>query len=237
LRPPSPDWTAEDIVEHLKSLGSEENRAGLARFGVATANALGVGHTHLNPIARRVKVNQRRAEELWRTGYREARILAGLTADPGAITIEQCRLWAADFDSWDVVDGVSGLFVETPFWLDLIQEFAGDEREFVRRMAFAMLAYGAVHRKKEPDGTFAAFLPLVERHATDGRNFVKKAVNWALRQIGKRSIFLHEPALALARKLAASDDRAARWTGKDAVKELTDAKVLQRLASKRVADR
>lgn len=237
MRPPSPDWTAADIVEHLKSLGSEDNRAGLARFGVATANALGVGHTHLNPLARKVKIDQQRAKELWRTGYREARILAGLTSDPRSITIEQCRLWAADFDSWDVVDGVSGLFVGTPFWCDLIQEFARDEREFVRRTAFAMLAYGAVHRKREPDATFAAYLPLIERHATDGRNFVKKAVNWALRQIGKRSTELHGPALALARKLAASDDKAARWTGKNAVRELTDAKVLQRLAAKGDANR
>jgi 3-methyladenine DNA glycosylase AlkD len=232
LQPPSPDWTAEDIVAHLKSLGSEENRAGMARFGVATASALGVGHTHLNPIARKVKVNQQRAETLWRTGYREARILAGLTGDPKTITIEQCRLWAADFDSWDVVDGVSGLFVDTPFWRDLIQEFAKDEREFVRRTAFSMLAYGAVHLKKEPDATFAGYLPLIERHATDGRNFVKKAVNWALRQIGKRSMKLHGPALALAHTLAASGDKAARWTGKDAARELTDAKVLQRLAQK-----
>lgn len=232
MQPPSPAWTAEEIVAHLKSLGSEENRAGMARFGIATETALGVGHTHLNPIARRVKINQRRAEELWRTGYREARILAGLTGDPKTITIEQCRLWAGDFDSWDVVDGVSALFVDTPFWRDLIEEFAEDEREFVRRAAFAMLAYSAVHLKKEPDATFAGYLPLIERHAADGRNFVKKAINWALRQIGKRSMTLHGPALALAHKLAASDDKAARWTGKDAVRELTDAKVLQRLALK-----
>lgn len=229
---PSPAWTAEDIVAHLKSLGSEENRAGMARFGIAAASALGVGHTQLNPIARRLKINQPRAERLWRTGYREARLLAGLTGDPRIITIEQCRRWAGDFDSWDVVDGVSGLFVDTPFWRDLIEEFAEDDREFVRRTAFSMLAYGAVHLKKEPDATFAGYLPLIERHATDGRNFVKKAVNWALRQIGKRSMKLHGPALALAQELAASNDKAARWIGKDAVKELNDAKVLQRLARK-----
>lgn len=229
---PSPGWSADDIVAHLRALGSDENRAGMARFGIATESAFGVGHTHLNPIARKVKVDQQRAEALWRTGYREARILAGLTGDPRTIGIEQCRLWAADFDSWDVVDGVAGLFLETPFWRDLIEEFAGDEREFVRRMAFSMLAYGAVHLKKEPDTTFAAYLPLIEKHSTDGRNFVKKAVNWALRQIGKRSMTLHAPALALAQRLAASNDKAARWTGRDAARELADPKVLQRLAQK-----
>lgn len=229
---PSPSWTAEEIVDHLKGFGSEENRAGMARFGIATTRALGVGHTLLNPLARKVKTNQERAEALWKTGYREARILAGLTGDPKAITVDQCRRWAADFDSWDVVDGVSALFVDTPFWQELIAQFAADEREFVRRTAFAMLAWGAVHRKKDPDASFAAYLPLIEKHAADPRNFVKKAVNWALRQIGKRSMELHKPALALAEKLAASDDRTERWIGKDAVRELTNPKVLERLAKK-----
>lgn len=229
---PSPNWTADDIVAHLKGFGSEENRAGMARFGIATTRALGVGHTLLNPLARKVKANQERAEALWQTGYREARILAGLTGDPKAIAVEECRRWAADFDSWDVVDGVSALFVDTPFWRELIEEFAADEREFVRRTAFSMLAWGAVHRKKDADATFAAYLPLIEKHAGDPRNFVKKAVNWALRQIGKRSMPLHGDALALAEKLAVSTDRTERWIGKDAVRELTNPKVLERLAKK-----
>jgi 3-methyladenine DNA glycosylase AlkD len=229
---PSPEWSADQVVAHLKSLGTEEGRAGMARFGIVTTKALGVGHTQLNPIARKIKVNHQRALELWLSGYREARILAGLTAVPDKITREQCRLWAADFDSWDVVDGVSALFVRTPFWRELIEEFAADEREYVRRTAFAMLAWGAVHRKKEPDATFIASLPLIEKHATDSRNFVKKAVNWALRQLGKRSMALHAPALELSKRLAASPDKAARWIGKDAARELTDPKTLERLAKK-----
>ncbi|BCH24604.1 DNA alkylation repair protein [Mesorhizobium sp. L-8-3] len=229
---PSPDWTADDIVAHLKALGSDENRAGMARFGITTDKAFGVGHTVLNPLARKVKTDHLRAQSLWATGYREARILAGLTGDPKKMTIDECRRWAADFDSWDVVDGVSALFVETPFWRELIDEFAEDDREFVRRAAFAMLAWSAVHLKKEPDTTFVALLPLVERHSGDARNFVKKAVNWALRQIGKRSMTLYRPALALSEKLAESDDKTARWIGKDAVRELTDPKTLDRLAKK-----
>lgn len=231
---PSPSWTADDIMDHFQALSSSENRAGMARFGITTDKAFGIRHTVLNPLARAVKVDHARAQALWTTGFHEARLLAGLTGDAKKLTVEECRRWAADFDSWDVVDGVSALFVETPFWREMIDEFAEDEREFVRRTAFAMLAWGAVHRKKEPDATFAAFLPLIEGYSGDRRNFVKKAVNWALRQIGKRSMTLHGPALALSEKLAASDDKTARWIGKDAVKELTDPKTLERLEKKNV---
>ena len=127
----------------------------------------------------------------------------------------------------------SDLFVDTPFWRELIEEFAADEREFVRRTAFAMMAWAAVHLKKEPDETFAGFLPLIEAHAGDGRNFVKKAVNWALRQIGKRSLALHGRRSSWRRSSRRRDDKTARWIGKDAVKELTDPKTLERLSSKR----
>ncbi len=232
---PVPSWTAQDIVAHLKSLGTEENRAGMARFGIDTETALGVGNSDLRPLARRIKRNHERALALWDSGYREARLLAGFTEETAKVTIEQCRRWAGDFNSWEIVDGVSDLFVETPFWRQLIEEFAADEREYVRRTAFSMLAWSAVHRKKEPDATFAAYLPLIEQHSTDSRNFVKKAVNWGLRQIGKRSFTLHAPALALAEKLAASPDKTARWIGKDAVKELTDPKTLERLRAKAIA--
>lgn len=229
---PSPAWTADEVVAYLKSIGSEETRLGKARFGIVTTTAFGIRLSLLNPIAQKLKNNHERALALWETGYHEARILAGLTDDPKLVTVQQCRNWAADFNSWDVVDGVSGLFVETPFWRELIEEFAADEREFVRRTAFSMLATGAMHRKKEPDAIFSAYLPLIEKHATDDRNFVRKAVNWALRQIGKRSIGLRGPAFALSEKLAASADRTARWIGKDAARELTDPKVLERLAKK-----
>lgn len=138
----------------------------------------------------------------------------------------------AEFDSWDIVDGVSDLFVDTDHWRELIDEFAEDEREFVRRTAFAMLCWATVHRKKEPDATFEAYLPLIEKHATDPRNFVKKVVNWALRTIGKRSLSLHRPALALSEKLAASTDKTARWIGKDAVRELRAKKTVERLKAK-----
>ncbi|MDX8529714.1 DNA alkylation repair protein [Mesorhizobium sp. VK25A] len=231
MRLPDPSWSADDIVAHLRAIGTEANRAGMARFGINTASALGVGNSKLRPLARMLKRNHERSLLLWDSGVREARLMAAFTGEPKKVDIAQCRRWAADFDSWEIVDTVADLFAETPFWRELIGEFAEDDREFVRRTAFAMLAWSAVHLKKEPDATFLAYLPLIERHAGDPRNFVRKAVNWALRQIGKRSLSLHAPALALAEKLAASSDRTARWIGKDAVKELTDARQLARLAA------
>ena len=230
---PGPGWSADDVVAHLRSIGTEENRAGMARFGINTATALGIGNADLRPLARKLKRNHERSQALWGSGIREARLVAAFTGEPKKISIEDCRRWAGDFDSWEIVDTVSDLFVDTPFWRDLIEEFAADGREFVRRTAFAMLAWGAVHLKKEPDATFLAYLSLIEVHAGDPRNFVRKAVNWALRQIGKRSVALHDPALALAEKLAASSYKTARWIGKDAVRELTDAKTLERLAARK----
>jgi 3-methyladenine DNA glycosylase AlkD len=228
---PSPAWTADDVIAHLRSLASEENRAGMARFGIVTATALGVGNTPVRALGRKIKRNHARALDLWASNIREARLLAAFTEEPAKVTRTQCRSWAAEFDSWEIVDGVSDLFVDTPFWRELVEEFAADEREFVRRTAFAMLAWAAVHLKKEPDATLAGYLPLVEAHSRDPRNFVRKAVNWALRQIGKRSAELHGPALGLAEKLAASDDKTARWIGKDAVKELTSEAVRKRLTA------
>lgn len=229
---PSPAWDAGAVVAWLKAHELPENRAGMARFGIKADRTFGVPLAQLRPLARKLKRNHGRALALWETGTRDARLLAGLTGEPGRMTPRIAMQWAGDFDSWDVVDGVSDLFVDMAGWRGLIDAFAADEREFVRRTAFAMTAWASVHRKKEPDETFLGLLPLIEAHATDPRNFVKKAVNWALRQIGKRSQALHGPALALSQKLAASPDRTARWIGRDAVRELTDPKTLERLKAK-----
>lgn len=228
----SPAASADDVMAYLRSVGSEENRAGMQRYGIKIERALGVSHGVQRDIAATIKRNHERAFALWDTGIMEAQFIASQTADPKRMTMDDARAWAASFDSWDIVDGVSDLFVDMDGWLALIDEFAADEREFVRRTAFAMICWGSVHRKKEPDATFAAYLPLIEHHASDPRNFVKKAINWALRTIGKRSMALHAPALALSEKLAASDDKTARWIGKDAVRELTDPKQLERLEKK-----
>ncbi|MCB1405103.1 MAG: DNA alkylation repair protein [Rhodobacteraceae bacterium] len=229
--------TAAGIIAYLASLANPENKAGMARYGIRTDRAFGVSNAVLRPLARQIGRDHARALELWESGWREARLLAAFTGEKNKLTLEEAWHWAAGFDSWEIVDSATALFAGTEVWPDLVAGFAADDREFVRRAGFATLVWACVHRKKEPDATFIAWLPLVEAHATDGRNFVRKAVNWALRQIGKRSLACHAPALALAERLAASPDATARWIGKDAVRELTAEKTLKRLgtrAAKRV---
>ena len=232
---PAPDWTSEDVLRWLHAHASRDNAAGMARFGIETDKALGIRNAELRPLSRRIRRNHDRALQLWQTGIREARLVACFSDEPKKVTAAQAWQWAVDFDSWEVVDHAADLFIEAGLHDDLIAAFAADEREFVRRTAFAMMAWGAVHLKKEPDDLMESWLPLIELHSTDPRNFVKKAVNWALRQIGKRSWSLHAPALDLARSLAQGDDRTARWIGRDAVKELDSDKIRERLASR--ADR
>ncbi len=227
-----PAETAARIVSELRALGTAENRAGMAHYGI-TGNTAGVSLTAMKPIVRRYARDHALAAALWRSGLHEARIMACDLDEPAMVTPEQMDQWAADFDNWALCDGAClHLFVRTPFVEEKIRQWAKDEREFVRRAAFSLIATYAVHGKTIPDKTFAGFLELVERHASDPRNYVRKSVNWALRQIGKHSQALHRPALALAEKLAASDDTSARWIGKDAVKELTDPRQLARLAKR-----
>jgi 3-methyladenine DNA glycosylase AlkD len=227
---------AKAILTELKALGSEENRAGQARFGINTKRAYGVSIANLRPLARRLKRDHALAAALWATGVHEARILASFVDEPAKVTPNQMDEWVAEFDSWDLCDQVcSNLFSRTPHVEKRIAKWAKDKREFVRRAAFALIAAHAVHGKNVPDADFLALLPLIEKHATDPRNFVKKAVNWALRQIGKRNTALHAPALALAEKLAASGDRTARWIGKDAAKELSDPVQIARIKARTTA--
>lgn len=224
-----PSSDTATILAHLRDLRSEETIAGMGRFGIATETALGISNPALRKIARQVKRNHERALELWKTGVREARMLSLYTAEPKMMTREEIRRLADDFASWEIVDAAADLFTETPLWKELVNEFARDDREFVRRTAFAMIAGATIHNRQEPDATFLAWLPLIETCSNDPRNFVKKAANWALRNIGKRNRACHQPALALAEKLAASGDATARWIGKDAVKELSNKKILGRL--------
>ncbi|QDY99755.1 DNA alkylation repair protein [Nitratireductor mangrovi] len=231
----APESSASEVIAHLKTLASADNREGMKRYGIKTDRALGISHGVQRDIAKKIKRNHVRAFELWASGITEAQFIAARSADPKLFTAADARRWASEFDSWDIVDGVADLFVDTEPWRELIAEFAEDEREFVRRTAFAMMAWAVVHRKKEPEETFLGFLPLIEKHATDPRNFVKKGVSWALRSIGKRSPALNEAALALAQRLADRDDRTARWIGKDAVKELTVEKTLARFERKKAA--
>lgn len=224
-----PASSAADLLAHLESLRSPENIAGMGRFGIVTETALGISNPDMQKIAKAAKKNHARAFELWASGVREARMLALYTFEPNKLTQDEARRLADDFNSWEIVDTAADLFVEARLESELIAAFAADPREFVRRTGFAMIAGAAVHLKSEPDEMLLALLPLIEAHSGDPRNFVKKAVNWALRNIGKRNRRCHGPALDLAERLAQSADKTARWIGKDAVRELTSEKILARL--------
>ncbi|QSY92824.1 DNA alkylation repair protein [Rhizobium bangladeshense] len=223
-----PSSDPAELIAHLETLRSEEAIAGMARFGIVTGRALGISNPDIRAVATLAKRDHARATQLWQSHIREARLLALYTAEPKRLTVDEARNWADDFNSWEIVDCAADLFVEARLD-ELIPEFAANEREFVRRAAFAMIAGAAVHRKAEADATILAWLPLIEAHSGDSRNFVRKAVNWALRSIGKRNRACYGPALGLAELLAESPDKTARWIGRDAVRELSGEKLLARL--------
>ena len=217
---------AQAILKELREFGSPENRAGMARFGINVGKALGVSMAAMRPLERKYRRRHDLAAELWASGWHEARILASLIDDPKQVTRKQMDEWVAVFDSWDLCDqACMKLFARTPFVSAKVAKWAKDKREFVRRAAFATIAGYAVHAKKAPDTDFLPFLELIERYATDERNFVKKAVSWALRRIGRRNLALNASALALARRLAASEEASCRWVGKDALRELASPQV------------
>ena len=220
----------ESILRELKSKANPENVAGMARYGINPHNTLGVSIYTLRPMAREMGTDHILAQELWSSGIHEARILASMVDEPKKVTEEQMERWVRDFDSWDVCDQVcSNLFDKTELAYHKADEWSRREEEFVKRAAFALMAALAVHDKKEPDSTFERFLPLIKEQATDNRNYVRKAVNWALRQIGKRNVNLNGLAIATANELLELDSRSARWVASDALRELTSDKVQRRL--------
>jgi 3-methyladenine DNA glycosylase AlkD len=215
----------------LERRGSARNREGMARFGIHSAKAFGVSMATMRPLVRRLGRNHDLAVGLWESEWLEARILAGFIADPAKVTPALMDRWCRDFDNWAVCDSTClHLFSRTPHAWRKVPIWSRRQDEFVRRAGFALLAALAVHDKQAPDGPFVRGLALVERTADDKRNFVKKAVNWALRQIGKRNQALNVKAVALSRRLAASAQTAPRWIGTDALRELTSPAVSRRLA-------
>ena len=220
-------------MRKLRALGDSKVRAAMARFGIRAKKAYGISTPKLKQLAREIGTSHRLARQLWSSGIHEARILAGVVDDPAQVTAQQMERWARDFHSWDVVDGsCCHLFVfAAPAWQKAI-EWTRCEEEYVKRAGFALMAYLALHDKKAPDTKFARLLPLIRRHATDERNFVKKAVNWALRQIGKRNARLNRLAIRTARQIGSADSGAARWIGSDALRELTSPAVQRRLRAR-----
>jgi 3-methyladenine DNA glycosylase AlkD len=201
----------------------------MARFGINPKNTLGISVYELRRIARRIGKDHALALELWESSVHEARILAGFIEEPASVTEEQLEHWAAGFDSWDVVDQVSDLIYRTPFVLQKIHEWASRDEEFVKRAAFSLIAELAAHDKKMTDADFEQFYPLIKKAAADVRNFVRKAVNWALRNIGKRNRALNARAIEVAGELRGMDSKAARWIAADALRELGSPAVQARV--------
>lgn len=212
----------EAIIKALKDMGNPVNVAGMARFGINPEGTLGVSIPALRKIAKSYKNNHALALAIWASGYHEARILASMIDDPQLVTREQMDGWANAFDSWDVCDQVCmNLFDKTPYAFEKAIEWSEREETFVKRAAFALMASIAFYDKQASNEYFEPFFQIIAREAIDERNFVKKAVNWALRQIGKRNRALQSRAIEIARQISILDSKAARWIAKDALRELT----------------
>jgi 3-methyladenine DNA glycosylase AlkD len=213
--------SVNDVLDRLWSKARPEQLQGMAKYGMTVQRRLGVSVPDMRELAKEVGKDHRLALDLWRTGIAEARIMAAMVGDPAKLTEEQMEDWVKDIDTWDVCDQVCmNLFEKSPLVWKKVDDWSLREEEFVRRTAFALIACLAWHDKKANDERFTELLPVLIRGATDERNFVKKAVNWALRNIGKRNLSLNQAAINAAKEIKQLDSKAARWIAADAIKEL-----------------
>jgi 3-methyladenine DNA glycosylase AlkD len=231
---PAEKWTKEAALSELKSLADPKVRAKLAYFGVNVPKAYGISAPVLHAFARHIGRDHELAQQLWDSGIHEAKILASLIAEPEKVTSAQMERWVRDFDSWDVVDTVCCyLYAAAKHAWDKIHEWSTRSPEFEKRAAFALAAYLSYKDKEAEDARFEHFLSVIEREAHDDRNFVRKAANWALRNIGKRNLRLNKLAIRCAERIRQQDSRTARWVATDALRELKSAAVQARLRRKR----
>jgi 3-methyladenine DNA glycosylase AlkD len=228
-------WTRAAVLRELKSLADPKVRAKMAYFGVNVPNAHGISAPVLHALARRIGKNHRLAQDLWATGIHEARILATLIGESEKVTAVEMDRWARDFDSWDVVDAACCyLYAQAkPAW-SKAAAWSRRREEFVKRASFSLIAYLSYKDKAVPDARFERFLRVIGREAHDERNFVKKAVNWALRNIGKRNMRLNREAIRAAERIRRQGSRTARWVAADALRELKSPAVQARLGRKAV---
>lgn len=212
---------AAPVLAELRSLANPANVAGMARFGIVGDNLLGITVVTLRAIAKRLGRNHDLAVALWESGLFEARLLAAFVGEPTRVTLQQANAWAREFECWADCDGVClHLFRKTPFAHDLAVAWSGRREEFVKRAGFTLMATLAVHDKKAADAVFLGYLERVLAEAVDERHNVKKGVNWALRQIGKRNPALNREAIRMAKRVRELDTKAARWIASDALREL-----------------
>jgi 3-methyladenine DNA glycosylase AlkD len=226
--------SARDAVAWLRKKGTKATRDGMARYAIPSDKAFGVTVGAMRAYAKKLGPDHALAQALWSDGHYESRMLACFVAEPALLTPAQMERWARDFDSWALCDTAAfHLFDRTPHAWKSVAAWAPRREEFVRRAAFALLASLALHDKRAGDAPFLRGLRLIERAAPDERNFVKKAVSWALRSTGRRNAALNAAAVSVAKRLGASTKPGARWVGKDALRELTSPAVKNRLANKR----
>lgn len=212
---------AHEIIDLLQEYANPAYREGMKRFGIDNSHALGVPLPQMRKLARLIKKDHALALQLWETGIHECRIIASMVDDPSLVTPEQMDQWVSDFASWDICDQVCGnLFDRTPYVIEKALEYSKAEKEYIKRAGFVLMAEFAVHNKKANDDVYIQFFPVIEREAWDNRNFVKKAVNWALRQIGKRNKTLHQLAIATSKRILEQESKAARWVASNALAEL-----------------
>ncbi|MBI5807540.1 MAG: DNA alkylation repair protein [Ignavibacteriales bacterium] len=222
--------TVDEVIQELKKFESSHNREGMKRFGINVEKAFGISVTKLRSIAKKIGKDHQLAIQLWNSEIHEARILASMVDDPNLVTKSQMNNWVKDFNSWDLCDQVcSNLFCKTSYAEDKIFEWSKSKKEFIRRAAFSLIACLAVRDKKRRDEEFSIFFDLIKKYSTDERNFVKKSVNWSLRQIGKRSLFLNTKSINLAKEILMLNSNSAKWIAKDAIRELTNPNTIKRI--------
>jgi 3-methyladenine DNA glycosylase AlkD len=216
----------QEIIDKLNALSNPESVAGMRRFGIQSKKMLGVSIPKLRSLTKEIGKNHSLALQLWSSGIHEAQILASMIDDPELVTEKQLEQWVNDFDSWGICDQCcNNLFYKTKFAYRKAVEWSNRKEEYVKRAGFVMMAVLAVHDKQTDDKTFISFLPIIKREAKDDRNFVKKSVNWALRQIGKRNRILNRAARETARAIRKQNSKSAKWIAADALRELNLKKI------------
>ncbi|OGU54190.1 MAG: DNA alkylation repair protein [Ignavibacteria bacterium RBG_13_36_8] len=228
-----PEMTVKEIITELEKHGRPDALEGMKRYGINPENAIGVSVPNLRKVAKQIGKNHKLAHDLFATGIHDAMLLTALTAEKEKVTPKEMDAWVKAFYSWDLVDGFcNNLFVYTPYAYDKAIEWSSKRPEYIKRAGFVMMAVSAVHRKDWDDKKFISFFTILKREAAEERNFVKKALNWALRQIGKHNINLNKKTILLAEEIKTMDSRSARWIANDALRELKSPQVQKRLKEK-----